>query len=133
MEWPVFVCFFGRILNRNGALGCYLQTNPKQPDWIHWESKQGLWIESATTPPWARTKLAALSLIQPPPAARTGDEGNRVEIRNRDDDEVTSWDHNLQESENIESMYVLTRTKPFLECASCCTNSDVFHCKSIFL
>lgn len=84
-------------------MGCDLQTNSKQPDWIHWETKQGLWIESATTPSWVRTKLH----VQAPTEKKSPTERGAL---NLDDDEVSSDDQHLQESVTIKSMYVLLNT-----------------------
>lgn len=74
--------------------GCNLQINRKQPDWIHKETKEALWMESATTPPWARRRLAALTQVQASPA----------ETKTLDDDEVSSTDHDFQELATIKSM-----------------------------
>lgn len=93
------------------------KTNSRQPDWIHWESKQGLWIESATTPAWVRTRLAALAPVQASPAKKIPAEGSPTErvpdergTLNLNDDEVSSEDQDLQGFATVKSMEMQTRT-----------------------
>lgn len=73
-------------------------------------------MESATTPPWVRTKLAASNLIQAAPVEmkKNPDEDSPAERGTLalDGDEVSSEDDDFQESETIESMYVLRQTQP---------------------
>jgi hypothetical protein len=62
--------------------------NPKQPDWIHIKTKEALWMESVSTPPWVRKKLAAI-LSQGQASTETLD---------------NDGDHALQESVTIKPM-----------------------------
>lgn len=80
-----------RASDFRSCIGMQLQTSSKQPDWIHVKTKERLWMKSASTPRWVRTKLAAMS--QGP-----------AETRTLDNDEVISGDHALQELVTIKSM-----------------------------
>ncbi|KAG0609808.1 hypothetical protein M758_7G015600 [Ceratodon purpureus] len=75
--------------------------NPKQPDWIHNGTKEALWMESATTPPWARRRLAALTPVQASSA--------ETETLSDEEEEVGSTDHDFQELATIKSMEMQTR------------------------
>lgn len=105
MRWIIVV--MGKVSVRTPALwwtlehltlGCNFQINPKQPDWIHRESKEALWIESATTPPWVRNRLAAFTQVQASPAETP------VETQTLGDDEVGSTDHDFQGLATVEPM-----------------------------
>jgi len=76
-------------------------------------------MESATTPPWVRTKLAALMPVQASPSKKNAAEegpGERSPAErgtlNLDNDEVSSEDRDFLESVTIKSMYVLPLIQP---------------------